>query len=43
MRSAGVPVHEAALAGGFSSQPVFSRACKQHFGLTPRELVTQPG
>ncbi len=42
MRSAGLPVHEAALAAGFSSQPVFSRACRQHFGKSPRELLTGP-
>ena len=43
MRSAAMPVHEAALAAGFSSQPVFSRACKQHFGQSPRELLAGPG
>ena len=32
MRNARMPVHEAALAAGFSTQPVFSRACRQHFG-----------
>lgn len=39
MRNARLPVHEAALAAGFSSQPVFSRACRQHFGQSPRELL----
>lgn len=39
MRNARLPVHEAALAAGFSSQPVFSRACRNHFGLSPRELL----
>lgn len=39
MRNARMPVHEAALAAGFSSQPVFSRACRQHFGQSPRELL----
>ena len=39
IRSVGMRVHDAALAAGFSSQPVFSRACKQHFGLSPRDLV----
>ncbi|HEX4846517.1 MAG TPA: helix-turn-helix domain-containing protein [Novosphingobium sp.] len=43
MRDARMPVHEAALAAGFSSQPVFSRACRQHFGQSPRELVSGPG
>lgn len=39
MRNARLPVHEAALAAGFSSQPVFSRACKQAFARSPRELL----
>jgi len=39
MRNARMPVHEAALMAGFSSQPVFSRACRQHFGMAPRELL----
>ena len=39
IRNVGMLVHDAALAAGFSSQPVFSRACKQHFGVSPRELV----
>lgn len=43
MRSAAMPVHEAALAAGFSSQPVFSRACRQHFGQSPRELLAGAG
>ncbi len=43
MRSARIPVHEAALAAGFSSQPVFSRACRQHFGQSPRELLAGAG
>ena len=36
MRQTRMTVHEAALAVGFSSQPVFSRACGQHFGMSPR-------
>jgi len=28
IRSVGMRVHDAALAAGFSTQPVFSRACK---------------
>ena len=39
MREARMTVHEAALAAGFSSQPVFSRACRQQFGLSPREIL----
>ncbi len=39
IRNAHMPVQEAALAAGFSSQPVFSRACKQHFGCSPRDLA----
>jgi AraC family carnitine catabolism transcriptional activator len=39
MRQTGMPVHEAASAAGFSSQPVFSRACRQHFGLSPRAFL----
>lgn len=39
MRSARLPVQDAALAAGFSSQPVFSRACKQAFGKSPRALL----
>jgi AraC family carnitine catabolism transcriptional activator len=39
MRGSGLPVHEAALAAGFSSQPVFSRACRQHLGLSPRAAI----
>ena len=35
----GMLVHHAALAAGFSSQPAFSRACRHHFGLSPRDLV----
>ncbi|WP_443025940.1 helix-turn-helix domain-containing protein [Sphingomonas sp. RB1R13] len=38
-RCNGMRVHDAALAAGFSSQPVFSRSCKQHFGLSPRGLL----
>jgi AraC family carnitine catabolism transcriptional activator len=41
MRNARLPVHEAALAAGFSSQPVFSRACKQAFARSPRELLSE--
>lgn len=43
MRNARMPVHDAALAAGFSSQPVFSRACRQLFGKSPRELLAGPG
>ncbi len=43
MRSARMPVQEAALAAGFSSQPVFSRACRQTFGQSPRELLNGSG
>lgn len=43
MRNARMPVHEAALVAGFSSQPVFSRACRQQFGASPRELLAGPG
>lgn len=39
MRQARMTVHEAALATGFSSQPVFSRACRQEFGLSPRDIL----
>lgn len=42
LRHARMPVHEAALAAGFSSQPVFSRACRKQFGLSPRELQLGP-
>lgn len=42
MRTASLPVQEAALAAGFSSQPVFSRACKQAFGKSPRALLNDP-
>lgn len=40
-RNTQVPIHRAALATGFSSQPVFSRACRQLLGKTPRELVAE--
>jgi AraC family carnitine catabolism transcriptional activator len=43
MRNARMPVQEAALAAGFSSQPVFSRACRQQFGMSPREILAGPG
>ena len=39
MRQTRMTVHEAALAAGFSSQPVFSRACQQHFGMSPRAIL----
>ena len=39
MRQTRMPVHEAAVAAGFSSQPVFSRACRQQLGLSPREIL----
>lgn len=42
LRSTHTSVHDAALAAGFTSQPVFSRACRQHFGLSPRELLATP-
>lgn len=41
MRGAGLAVSEAALAAGFSSAPVFSRACSQHFGSSPREMLAR--
>lgn len=43
IRQTGMPVHEAALAAGFSSQPTFSRACRQQFGLSPREILAGSG
>jgi transcriptional regulator GlxA family with amidase domain len=43
MRQAGLSVHDAALAAGFSSQPVFSRACRQQFGRSPREILAGSG
>lgn len=43
MRQTGMPVHEAALAAGFSSQPAFSRACRQHFGRPPRDILMGSG
>jgi AraC family carnitine catabolism transcriptional activator len=42
VRTARLPVQEAALAAGFSSAPVFSRACKQAFGRSPRALLNDP-
>ena len=39
MRQTRMTVREAALAAGFSSQPAFSRACRQHFGLCPRSIL----
>jgi AraC family carnitine catabolism transcriptional activator len=39
MRQTRLSVHDAALAAGFSSQPVFSRACRQQFGRSPRALL----
>ena len=41
MRQTQMSVQDAALAAGFSSQPVFSRACRQHFGLSPREILAK--
>lgn len=35
----GISVQDAALACGYSSQSVFSRACKQHFGESPRTIA----
>ena len=44
MRQQGLGVQQAALASGFSSQTVFSRACKQHFGASPRTIAQRvPG
>lgn len=43
MRNGGLSVQDAAHAAGFSSQPVFSRACRQHSGKSPRELLFGPG
>ena len=42
MRNGRMSVHEAALAAGFTSQPVFSRACRQHYGESPRALLEAP-
>lgn len=39
MQQTRMTVREAALAAGFSSQPVYSRACRQHFGLSPRAIL----
>jgi AraC family carnitine catabolism transcriptional activator len=39
IREQRLPVHRAATLAGFSSQPVFSRACRSHFGKGPRELL----
>ncbi len=39
MRQTRMTVREAALAAGFSSQPAYSRACRQHFGLSPRAIL----
>ena len=39
MRQQGLSVQAAALASGYSSQAVFSRACKQHFGEAPRVIA----
>ncbi len=39
LRQPRMTVREAALTAGFSSQPVYSRACRQHFGLPPRALL----
>ncbi|MFM7027191.1 MAG: GlxA family transcriptional regulator [Chakrabartia sp.] len=43
MRQTRMPVHEAAQAAGFSSQPVFSRACRQQFGFSPRDMLAGAG
>ncbi|MEQ1497913.1 MAG: GlxA family transcriptional regulator [Novosphingobium sp.] len=39
----GLSVQAAALACGYSSQAVFSRACKQHFGASPRTVAQRSG
>lgn len=39
IREQGLAVHRAAALAGFSSQPVFSRACRAHFGKSPREVL----
>lgn len=39
VRQQGQTIKAAALACGYSSQAVFSRACKQHFGEAPRAIA----
>ena len=39
VRTARMPLSEAALAAGFSSAPVFSRACRQQLGKSPRDVL----
>ena len=43
IRQQGLSVHAAALASGYSSQAVFSRACKAHFGEGPRAIAQRSG
>lgn len=43
MRQNQLTVHEAAMAAGFASQPVFSRACRQQFGLSPSAVLNGAG
>ncbi len=39
VRNQGLSVQAAALASGYSSQAVFSRACKEHFGTSPSAIA----
>lgn len=43
IRQQGFSVQAAALASGYSSQSVFSRACKQHLGAGPRAIAQRAG
>lgn len=43
IRQQGLSVQAAALASGYSSQAVFSRACKAHFGAAPRAIAQRTG
>lgn len=43
IRGQGLSVQAAALASGYSSQAVFSRACKAHFGAAPRPIAQRSG
>jgi transcriptional regulator GlxA family with amidase domain len=43
IRQQGLSVQAAALASGYSSQAVFSRACKVHFGASPRTIAQRAG
>ena len=43
IRQQGLSVQAAATASGYSSQSIFSRACKQHFGAGPRAIAQRAG